>query len=298
MPPENTTMAEDAARHPPSSPRAIACMEVWGGNQATRTNLALPGLAAWVCSAPFEGSSGGDVYYLSVCDPGVLSRVVLADVSGHGAGVSEAAVRLQSHMYRHINAWDQSEFVRDLGETLRRDGLETNYATAVTVSYYPSTRQLMFTNAGHPEPLWYRASADRWEFLTDEVAATAGTLSGLPLGLIPGTSYRQSAVSLDPGDIIILYTDSLIESETAAGEQVGRDRLLDFAKQAPIDSPAEAGESLVRRVRAFVAASAPTDDETIIVLQRSDTPERRRKPPLSQSENRLTRSPTASSISV
>ncbi len=252
---------------------AIARMEVWGGNQETRTNVSLPGLAAWVCSEPLATSSGGDVYYLSDCNSGALSRIVLADVSGHGPDVSDVAVRLRSHMYRHINTWDQSEFARDLGDTLRQDRRGTNYATAIILSYLPAKRQLLLTNAGHPEPLWYHAANDRWELLTDEVAATTGELSGLPLGMIPGTSYSQSVIPLGCGDIVILYTDSLIESETPGGEQVGRDRLLEFARQAPTDSPAVVGESLIRQVRSFTAASAKTDDETIIVLQRLDQPE-------------------------
>ena len=252
----------------PRSNHAIACMEVWGGNHATRADVSIPGLAAWVCSETFESSSGGDVYYFSNCDAGALSRVVLADVSGHGPNVSDVAVQLRSYMYRHINTWDQSEFVRDLGEALLREGHGANYATAIILSYVPAKRQLALTNAGHPEPLWYHAAEERWELLTDQVALTAGELSGLPLGMIAGTSYRQSVVPLGRGDIVILYTDSLIESETSAGEAVGRERLLEFARQTSTDSPAAVGESLARQVRRYLDGSAKTDDETIIVLHR------------------------------
>ena len=268
-----TTMVIDTIRNPVDSSYAIACLEVWGGNKATRTSVSLPGLAGWVCSDPFEGSSGGDVYYLSDCNVGALSRVVLADVSGHGPAVSDVAARLKSQMYRHINTWDQSEFVRDLGDTLRQDERSTNYATAVILSYLPAKHQLTLTNAGHPEPLWYHAADDRWELLSDEVASTAGELSGLPLGLIAGTSYRQNTFSLGSKDIVILYTDSLIERPTPSAEPVGRKRLLEVARQVSTDFPAGIGESLLRHLRGTAATSTRADDETIIVLQRSDAAE-------------------------
>src|SRR6187402_1776010 len=68
----------------------MQCMEVWGGNQAFDSSLALPGLDAWVYSRPYGQSAiGGDVYYVSSCATGRIMRLLLADVSGHGAVVSE-----------------------------------------------------------------------------------------------------------------------------------------------------------------------------------------------------------------
>ena len=111
------------------------------------------------------------------------------------------------------------------------------------------------------------------ELLTDRVTQSPRKLSGLPLGMIAGTSYRQSVVELGSGDFIVLYTDSLIENESPKGEPVGRQRLLEFARQTSTDSPALVGESLARRVRRFSAESARTDDETIVVLRRLDESE-------------------------
>ena len=77
--------ADTAIRPPPTRSRA------WRFRAATErrtTNVSLSGLAAWVHSEPLESTSGGgDVYYLSVCNAGLLSRVALADVSGHGPDV-------------------------------------------------------------------------------------------------------------------------------------------------------------------------------------------------------------------
>ena len=78
-------------------PDALVCMEVWGGNRSVMRAIELSGLTVWVYSnvAGAEdasgGGGGGDVYYISLCGQAILSRVALADVSGHGAEVSAPA---------------------------------------------------------------------------------------------------------------------------------------------------------------------------------------------------------------
>jgi hypothetical protein len=72
----------------PSQPVSdiIHYMKVWGGNRATWSQFSVPGLDLWVHSEPFRSSDGGgDVYYLSSCASGRITRILLADVSGHVA---------------------------------------------------------------------------------------------------------------------------------------------------------------------------------------------------------------------
>src|SRR4051794_38011151 len=90
---------------------ALACMEVWGGNRGVTRTVELSNLTAWVYSNPVGARHrGGDVHYLSICGHAVLSRVALADVSGHGAAVSAPANVLHALMREHVNTWDQTEF--------------------------------------------------------------------------------------------------------------------------------------------------------------------------------------------
>src|SRR5262245_33670201 len=86
---------------------ALSCMVGWGSNRGVRRTVELPDLTAWVYSRPAEGDDGGDIHYLSVCGQSVLSRVVLADVSGHGPQVSDSAQLLHALMREQINTWDQ-----------------------------------------------------------------------------------------------------------------------------------------------------------------------------------------------
>src|SRR5260370_40081207 len=95
----------------------LACLEVRGGNHLAAYSAELPGLAGWVSCHPLQPSPrGGDVYYMSACSNGVIARVALADVAGHGEAVSAAAGRLGDALRQHVNQWDQSTLIRHLND--------------------------------------------------------------------------------------------------------------------------------------------------------------------------------------
>src|SRR5215472_723139 len=98
---------------------ALQCLEIWGGNNRVSHALELPGLTGWLHSEPTEHSrDGGDVHYVSVCSKGVLTRLALADVSGHGQSAASAATLLRRLIRKHIDTWDQSELMRELNNAL------------------------------------------------------------------------------------------------------------------------------------------------------------------------------------
>ena len=83
-------------------------MEVWGGNRPVDSGVIMPGVDAWVYSQPCENqAAGGDVHYVSTCCGGKVVRMVVADISGHGAGVAETGVQLRLLMRRFINHQNQ-----------------------------------------------------------------------------------------------------------------------------------------------------------------------------------------------
>ena len=95
----------------------MTCMEVWGDSQLTERGIEMGGLDAWVYSKPFgQAQRGGDVYYASSCATGRISRLLLADVSGHGTSVAATAADLRTLMRRFVNRLDQKEFVRLLNQ--------------------------------------------------------------------------------------------------------------------------------------------------------------------------------------
>jgi serine phosphatase RsbU (regulator of sigma subunit) len=250
-------------------PHALVCTEVWGGNRKVIRTIKLPSLVAWVSSDPIEeGEGGGDLHYMSVCDFDLISRVALADVSGHGHDVNAVTQTLRKLMRKYINSWDQSDFMRGLNNTFGQGGNE-KYATAIVLSFHRVTGRLAFSNAGHLPPIWYHAAQRAWGWLKDRTDANVKKVSGLPVGLIPGTNYSQTVVTLMPSDLLVLYTDGITEAENGAGQDLGREQLLEWARQAPLDSPRVLGENLLKRLELF-RGRFRNDDETLLVLQRDE----------------------------
>jgi phosphoserine phosphatase RsbU/P len=244
----------------------LACLELRGGNHLATYAARVPGLSAWVSCNPVRPSRrGGDLYYLSACSHGSIARVVIADVSGHGETVSGAAVRLQNALRRHIDLWDQSLLIRDLNESFFRDEHRVRFATAILGSFASESGDLLFTNAGHMLPLFYRAATRDWSYLQDFVPGPK-EVSDLPLGLIPGTEYHQTAVRLAPGDLLILYTDGINEAENEDGVQLGMPCLLSMARSLPVSSATAAGEALMGAVAQFRGSAPPKDDATVVAL--------------------------------
>src|SRR5580698_9139531 len=99
----------------PSIRTQIACARTWAGSERVASLLELPGLLAWVHSTPAGLSKeGGDVHYLSVCPCCVVSRVALADVSGHGKAVSTLAAELQELMRKYLPELEHNGLMSDL----------------------------------------------------------------------------------------------------------------------------------------------------------------------------------------
>jgi phosphoserine phosphatase RsbU/P len=246
----------------------LACLELRGGNHLAAYSAELPGLTGWVSCHPLRPSPrGGDLYYLSACSHGVIARVVLADVAGHGEVVSSAAVRLHDALQQHIDEWDQTTLIRQLNDTFLKDAQRVQFATAFLASFCSDSGELLFTNAGHMPPLWYRAAAQEWSLLYDSTPLSKEIVD-LPLGLIAGTSYRQTAVQLEPGDLLILYTDGVSESYDESGAQLGLERLLSIARNLPTETAVAAGKGLLAAVARFRGTAPATDDETVVALQR------------------------------
>ena len=249
----------------------LACLELRGGNRAAVYRAELPGLNAWISCRPLQPATrGGDLYYLSVCSHGSISRITIADVAGHGEDVSALAERLRDALREHADHWDQSALIRRLNDSFLKASVRGKYATAVLLGHYVETGELLFTNAGHLPPLWYRATLREWTFLQDATPYSK-EIADLPIGLIPGTDYTQTAVELEQDDLLLLYTDGINESCDESGEQLGLDRLLEIARGLPAASASAAGEALVSAVAAFRGATPSTDDETVVALHRVPT---------------------------
>src|SRR6516164_11200747 len=143
-------MSDSPAEH-------MKSLEVCGGSQLTAQGVVIGGLDAWVYSKPHgQAKRGGDVYYASSCAAGRITRLLLADVSGHGKSVAAIAADLRLLMQRFINRWDQAEFVRLLNQQFSTLSKTGTFATAIVSTFFAPSRRLILCNAGHPRPIIYR----------------------------------------------------------------------------------------------------------------------------------------------
>jgi len=290
----------------PEAAHALACMEVWGGNQAIENAVSVPGMDVWVYSHPYHGGAepagdsdqGGDIYYISTCGAGRLSRFVLADVTGHGPAVGQLAGSLRNLMRKYSNTLDQTRFAKSINKDFSSSVSMGRFATAILSSYYAPDQQFIVCNAGHPPPLWYNARSGAWQFLKYDHPACSKEAMNLPLGIIEPTDYHQFAVGLEKGDLVLIYTDSLIEAKAAVprrgqpdpgsswtsmdavgggarsggghhsseGGMLGMEGLLGLARHIDTSRPDRVGPLLLKAVAGFRGNDPPDDDETLIVL--------------------------------
>jgi hypothetical protein len=122
---------------------------------------------------------------------------------------------------RHIDSWDQPVSIRDLNDSFFRDERRVKFATAFIASFASGLGKSAVHERGPHALLWYRSAVRQRSILRDLVRDSK-EIANLPLGLIAGTEYRQTAVGLRAGNLPIVYTDGINEeAENEAGDQLG-----------------------------------------------------------------------------
>lgn len=260
------------SRHSPEtleSAHEMSCMEIWGGNRATQQNVTLPGLDAWVYSCPYQqAESGGDVYYVSNCATGRITRLMLADVSGHGTAVSETANHLRLLMRRFVNHVQQVKFVSSMNDEFATLNHAGGFATAVVATFLAPTRSMAFSNAGHPIPLFYSAQDRRWRLL-EQPRGPKRSITDLPLGIFENGNYDQLEVKLDVGDLILFYTDAFIESRGADGEMLGSEQFLELVAKLDGQQPEKLIDLIISNMTSLHPGNLTQDDVTLLLFRPS-----------------------------
>ena len=213
----------------------------------------VPGLrmAARYLPAADESAVGGDWY--DVIELGNNSiGFVIGDVAGHGMAAATFMGQLRSAIRAYALDTDgPGAVITKLAEF--SDRMDSRMATVVYATLNLSTWVVRFARAGHPYPLLLRADGST-EFLSD-----AG---GPPLGAVGGQTYDEQAVTLLPGETLVLYTDGLIErrgSQLSEGEAT----LAEVASTAP-DEPELMCQAITSRLTENLAIA---DDIAILTVQ-------------------------------
>ncbi|MBK7406030.1 MAG: serine/threonine-protein phosphatase [Phycisphaerales bacterium] len=184
-------------------------------------------------------------------------------MSGHGASVSQISSDLRSLMRRYINFVDQRKFVHSLNNQFRGIDESGHFATAVVATCWTPTDEVTITCAGHPSPLCYRAETGKWSALL----SPGGAGADIPLGLEKGAMFQETRLHLGADDLVLLYTDGLVEAKSPTGALLGGKGLLALLASLDATTPERLLEGLVAAVSAFQGGAAPDDDLTLMLLR-------------------------------
>jgi serine phosphatase RsbU (regulator of sigma subunit) len=246
----------------------LQCMEVWSGSKHVENNVQAPGFSAWIYSKPYqESKSGGDVYFLSLCMGGVLSRLLLGDVAGHGADASATSLKLRQSIRKFINYKNQQRLVAEINSHFASLEQGGRFATALIATYQSNNRKLTLTNAGHPRPLYFSAQEQRWSYLEEAIAGGA-EMSNLPLGIQSGIGYQNYSIKVEAGDMLLLYTDAFVEAASQQEQLLGESGLLSVVKQTGDKEALDMiGRAIIQSVVDYTKSESFDDDATLFIVR-------------------------------
>ena len=200
-------------------------------------------------------------------NPGERWGILIADVSGHGtpAAVMMAVTHTIAHGYEQPPQ-PPSHLLEFVNRRLCKgytggDGIA--FVTAFYAIYTPGTRVLDYSSAGHNPPRVRRAATGNVEALRDA--------AGLPLGIMDSEDYADARVTLDPGDVLVLYTDGITE---ARNDQRGffEEASLDAAIGGAEGTPQQIIDRTMAAVQRHADGREADDDQTLIVARVFETP--------------------------
>lgn len=189
--------------------------------------------------------------------------IVVADVAGKSVPAAllmatfQASLRALSSTAAPLEA-----VVAGLDRYARAHSLDgRRFTTAFLAQINPQTREMRYTNAGHNDPILRRASGQI------ERLPTGGPPFGLPLFSESEVTHESASVQLEPGDLLFIFTDGLVEAEDDRGQEFGESRLIRCIQSALLQSAAGMLERVMTEVSTFVGDARQRDDITCMVLR-------------------------------
>jgi sigma-B regulation protein RsbU (phosphoserine phosphatase) len=206
----------------------------------------------------------GDYYDFMALSESSLAFAI-GDVAGKGISAALLMATIQSTMRTQLSStngagpmhFSTAKLVANLNRQLYATTAPEKYATFYFAIYDDLTQALSYTNAGHLAPILVRG-------------ATLTTLdsTGTVVGAFPIARYAEKTIQLDQGDMLVAYTDGIVEPENAYGEMFGEERLKDLIQKY---ARAESSEIIARTMEAvnlWTGAGELQDDMTMLVARR------------------------------
>jgi phosphoserine phosphatase RsbU/P len=202
---------------------------------------------------------GGDYYDLIQMEDGRLGFAI-GDVSGKGISAALIMASLRASLRGLIldDPGDLSKMMQKVNRLVYEASSSSRYATFFFATLNPHTREFQYVNAGHNPPV-----------VVKDVSGELRRLEacGPVVGLLPLATYEARSLILEPGDLLIAYTDGISEAMTAQDEEWGETRMLEAVPRLPTPSAPEVLEKIFCAADEFTAGAEQHDDMTLLVMK-------------------------------
>ena len=208
---------------------------------------------------------GGDYYDFIPFSPEQVALAV-GDVSGKGLPSSLLMASLQGLVRTNlaVRHGEVARCVTELNDSFYKLTPNHRYATLFVAVVDVSNQTLHYVNAGQNSPLLFRNGTSSAHGLGTTETLDCG---GPPVGLFARSQYDSEHVLLHDGDVLVAYTDGVVEALNAQQEEFGEERLSDIVRASLSLSAAEISKAIAERLQTFVAESPQWDDITLVVMK-------------------------------
>jgi sigma-B regulation protein RsbU (phosphoserine phosphatase) len=210
---------------------------------------------------------GGDLYDVFETDDGEVA-LILGDVSGKGLpaallmGVVQGAVRTSTGFGA---AGNHEHAAERLNQLLCMKTARERFVSLFWCYFDPGRSRLRYINAGHLPPLVVRPNSSG---APEVIRLDEG---GPVLGLLPGARYTEVAVDVQPGDLLVVYSDGILEAENASGAEFGESGVIATVSKYLNKPPSEICSAVLDDVKVFLGTTPPQDDQTLLIARLSRT---------------------------
>ena len=212
-------------------------------------------LLGWTRPARHVGGDYWDVVPL----PDGRYALLVADVSGKGVSAALLVSTLHSALRLLLARGESTErMLQAVNQHLIDFSAANKFATLLLVALEAGSGALTYVNAGHNPGVLLRHPG-----AIERLGACA-----VPLGLLPGPLYRETASTLEPGDLLCIYSDGVTEAAARNGDEFGLERLEDVLRTHHTAPLAELRGVIERQLRDFVEGLPQGDDQTVVLLRR------------------------------
>jgi sigma-B regulation protein RsbU (phosphoserine phosphatase) len=205
--------------------------------------------------------TSGD-FYDAIPLPGGRLGLLIADVvdKGVGAALFMALSWILIRTYAVEHPAHPEHVLRAVNRRVLADTDTGQFVTAFYGILDPATGNLTYSNAGHPPPFVFSGAGGH--------GARSLGKTGMALGVLDTETWEQATIQLDPGDVLVLYSDGVIDAEDEHAAHFGAERLK-ASVRASLGHPVQAmQDALLADIQAFAGGAIQLDDITLMVVVR------------------------------